>query len=135
MTAPRPEGLVRYPRYHGAVLGLFHLALNAGVVWLAFGSGCGAATQQIIECTQKQRQKLADPLADFIRDDIGRGQRVPSEFLVQVVQDFAAQYGVAFVRCGLQELIGLWQRELEVRKSLWHERAIALAEALLQEVH
>lgn len=97
------------------------------VALFLFTAGCGAA-QRVAECTVQDSQLLADDFADAIWDDVRRGHRSPSKFLTETWAGFIAEFGVAAVRCSLEELIREWRKPAQ--KSPGHQAATLIATEL-----
>lgn len=97
------------------------------VVLFLFAVGCGSA-QRVAECTVQDSQLLADDFASAIWDDVRRGRRSPSKFLTETWAGFVAEFGVAAVRCSLEELIREWSSAAQ--KSPGHQAATLIAAEL-----
>ena len=95
-------------------------------------TGC-ASTQRVAQCTIEQRQGLADPLADLVWGEVRSGRYVPSRYARETVIEFARDYGVAAVRCALQELLREWAA-LGTGRETRHAVAESIARDLMEEL-
>ena len=96
------------------------------------GVGCGSA-QRVAECTLEQRQGLADPLADLVWGEVRSGRYVPSRYARETVVEWAREYGLAAVRCALQELLREWTA-LGPERETRHAVAESITRDLLAEL-
>lgn len=103
------------------------------VLILAAALGGCASAQRVAECTLEQRQSLADPLADLVWGEVRSGRYVPSRYARETVLEFARDYGVAAVRCALQELLSEWGAVGTGRETR-HAVAESITRGLLEEL-